>query len=153
MHFLVLSGPNLNMLGIREPEVYGTGTYKELVAFVQDICDKRGVEVEFFQTNHEGAIIDYLQSTAWKFDGIVFNPAAFTHTSVAIGDTLKYVPCPVVEVHLSDLTKREPFRQVSYIRGSCIGTAMGLGFGGYEKAVDMLLEHISNTEITGQRLR
>jgi 3-dehydroquinate dehydratase-2 len=146
MRFLVLSGPNLNMLGIREPEIYGSGTYKDLVAFVQDVCDKRNVEVEFYQTNYEGAIIDYLQSSTWKFDGLIFNPAAYTHTSVAIGDAVKLVPCPIVEVHLSDLTKREPFRQVSYIRGSCVGTVMGLGFRGYEKALDILLEHIAKNK-------
>ena len=146
MRFLVLSGPNLNMLGIREPEIYGSGTYKDLVAFVQDVCDKRNVEVEFYQTNYEGAIIDYLQSSTWKFDGLIFNPAAYTHTSVAIGDAVKLVPCPIVEVHLSDLTKREPFRQVSYIRGSCVGTVMGLGFHGYEKALDILLEHIAKNK-------
>jgi len=143
MRFLVLSGPNLNMLGVREPELYGRETYKDLMAFVQSVCDKHGIEVEFYQSNHEGRLIDVIQATGRKYDGMIFNPGAYTHTSIAIGDALKCITTPVVELHLTDVTKREAFRQISYVRDACIGTVMGEGFKGYETAVNMLLEHLN----------
>ena len=126
------------MLGIREKNIYGGGTYDELVAYISDYCKQNNIEADFFQSNHEGAIVDKIQGAMGVFDGIVINPAAYTHTSVAILDALKAVAIPAVEVHLSDVDKREDFRKISYVRGACIGTFSGLGFEGYIKAAELL---------------
>ncbi|MDD3410045.1 MAG: type II 3-dehydroquinate dehydratase [Eubacteriales bacterium] len=135
MKLFVINGPNLNMLGIREPAIYGAQTYAELVRCVQAAAAEAGVEVECFQSNHEGAIVDFIQSAYQRADGIVINPAAYTHTSVAILDALKAVALPAVEVHLSDVSSREPFRQVSYAGMACQKTIMGRGFAGYRDAI------------------
>ena len=138
MKLFVINGPNLNLLGVREPDIYGKKTYADLVAYVQDVCAREGVEVECFQSNHEGALVDIIQSALGKADCIVINPAAYTHTSVAILDALKAVALPAVEVHLSDVDAREPFRHVSYPAMACVAQVKGLGFAGYEKAVGLL---------------
>ena len=135
MNILVLNGPNLNLLGLREPSIYGTQNYEALVHFVQDVCKQENIECEIFQSNHEGALVDKIQAAYGVFDGIVINPAAYTHTSVAILDALKAVALPAVEVHLSDVSQREAFRQVSYAGMACVKTYMGLGFEGYRQAV------------------
>ena len=142
MKLFVINGPNLNLLGVREPDIYGKKTYADLVAYVQDVCAREGVEVECFQSNHEGALVDIIQSALGRADGIVINPAAYTHTSVAILDALKAVALPAVEVHLSDVDAREPFRHVSYPAMACIAQVKGLGFAGYEKAVLLLMERL-----------
>ena len=140
MKILVINGPNINMLGIREPEVYGAATYEDLVAYIKDAAAERGVAVDFFQSNHEGALVDEIQRAYFdQYDGIIINPAAYTHTSVALLDAVKAVNIPTVEVHISDVTKREDFRQVSYVRKACVGTVMGKGFDGYVEAMDVLL--------------
>lgn len=143
MKLFVLNGPNLNMLGIREPGIYGDQNYEALVQYVKDVCEREGIEVECFQSNHEGVLVDIIQSAYGKADGIVINPAAYTHTSVAILDALKAVSLPAVEVHLSDVSKREAFRHVSYPAMACIAQIKGLGFQGYEKAILMLKEHLN----------
>lgn len=135
MKILVINGPNINMLGIREPSVYGTQDYPALLAFIQKTASEEGMEVECFQSNHEGAIVDKIQSALSVFDGIVINPAAYTHTSIAILDALKAVSLPAVEVHLSDVSRREAFRQISYAGMACVKTYMGLGFEGYRQAL------------------
>ena len=140
MKLLVINGPNLNMLGIREPDIYGKRDYKALVALVEDTCTRLGVEVEVFQSNHEGAIVDRIQQAYGTMDAIVINPAAYTHTSVAILDALKAVGLPAVEVHLSDVSSREDFRQISYAGRACEKTIMGLGFEGYVEAIRYLKE-------------
>ena len=139
MKILVLNGPNLNMLGIREPAVYGTTNYATLVKMIEDYGKKESLEVEVFQSNHEGALVDKIQQ-AWfdKVDGIVFNPGAYTHTSIALLDALKAVQIPCVEVHISDVSKREQFRQVSYIREACFATISGHGLDGYIEAMAIL---------------
>jgi len=142
MKILVINGPNLNMLGIREKGIYGAETYDDLVRFVSGVCLELNVEAEFFQSNHEGSIVDAIQSAYGKFDGIVINPAAYTHTSIAILDALKAVNLPTVEVHLSDIYKREEFRHVSYVASACIKSVYGLGFEGYRLAVTVLKEHL-----------
>lgn len=142
MKILVINGPNINMLGLREPEIYGNRTYDFLLKYIKDYCDKNSVEVEFFQSNHEGAIVDKIQESYQKIDGIVINPAAYTHTSVAILDALKAVSIPTVEVHISAVDKREDFRQISYIRKYCIKTITGKGFDGYLEAVDELKNYL-----------
>ncbi len=141
MKILVINGPNLNMLGIREPAVYGRETYADLVRFIEDAAKEIGLEVEVYQSNHEGDIVTKIQEAYGKKDGIVINPAAYTHTSVAILDALKAVALPAVEVHISDVTKREDFRQISYARLACVKTFMGLGFEGYRQAMLYLKEH------------
>lgn len=143
MKLFVINGPNLNMLGVREPAVYGVQTYAQLEAFVRAVCVREGVAVECFQSNHEGALVDIIQSAYGAADGIVINPAAYTHTSVAILDALKAVALPAVEVHLSDVSRREAFRQVSYAGLACQKTIAGLGFGGYEEAILWLKAHIA----------
>ena len=131
------------MLGIREPQIYGSKTYEDLKTLVTDYAGKNGIDVSFFQSNHEGDLIDAIQKAYFeKVDGIVFNPAAYTHTSIAIADALKGTGTPTVEVHISDLSKREAFRQVSYIRDTVIGTVTGKGLDGYNIAIDMLMAHI-----------
>ena len=143
MKLFVLNGPNLNMLGIREPGIYGDRNYDALVAYVQDVCRRENIEVECFQSNHEGVLVDIIQSAYGKADGIVINPAAYTHTSVAILDALKAVNLPAVEVHLSDINEREPFRQISYPALACIAQIKGKGFYGYEEAILMLKEYLT----------
>ena len=140
MKLLVVNGPNINMLGVREKEVYGDGTYMDLCNLVDNYCREKDIEVEFFQSNHEGEIVDIIQNAYGNFDGIIINPAAYTHTSIAILDALKAVGIPTVEVHISDVKKREDFRQVSYIREYCKKSIIGFGFKGYLMAVDYLVE-------------
>lgn len=139
MKILVLNGPNMNMLGIRQPEVYGRETYQDLCAMIQAEADQLGTEVSFFQSNHEGALVDAIQQAYFdKVDGIIFNPAAYTHTSVALLDALKAVEIPTVEVHVSDPDSREEFRHVSYVRQACIATVKGKGLPGYLEAMQLL---------------
>lgn len=138
MNILVINGPNLNLLGIREPDLYGKEDYAALVALVEDTCAQEGIGVEVFQSNHEGAIVDKIQQALGTFDGIVINPAAYTHTSVAILDALKAVALPAVEVHLSDVDQREAFRHVSYAGMACETRFKGLGFQGYVEAIHYL---------------
>jgi len=139
MKLLVLNGPNLNMLGIREPAVYGKETYDDLCRMVKEHAEKRGVDVALYQSNHEGDLIDRIQLAYGNTDGIVINPGGYTHTSVALLDALKAVGIPTVEVHISDVGKREDFRQVSYIRSACIATIAGHGLNGYLEAMDLLI--------------
>ena len=142
MKILVLNGPNLNMLGIREPEVYGKQTYQDLCNLINNYCNENNIEIEIYQSNHEGDLVTMIQQAYFnKVDGIVFNPAAYTHTSIALLDALKSVNIPCVEVHISDVSKREDFRQVSYIRLACIKTIAGLGFDGYIKAIEELVNY------------
>ncbi len=141
MKILVINGPNLNMLGIREPNIYGSETYKDLCDLIENYANEKGIEVEIFQSNHEGVLVDKIQDAYLKFQGIVINPAAYTHTSVALLDALKLVGISTVEVHISDVSKREDFRQISYVREYCIATVAGLGFNGYLKAIDILMEN------------
>ena len=138
MKFLIINGPNLNLLGVREPDIYGKKTYADLVAYVEAVCAREGVEVECFQSNHEGALVDIIQSALGRADGIVINPAAYTHTSVAILDALKAVRLPAAEVHLTDIDAREPFRRVSYVGMACGAHFKGLGFEGYRRAIRWL---------------
>lgn len=145
MKLLIVNGPNLNLLGLREPDVYGTKSYAALVQYVQDACVEAGVECEVYQSNHEGDLVDKIQAAYGVFDGIVINPAAYTHTSVAILDALKAVALPAVEVHLSDVSKREAFRQVSYAGLACIKTYMGLGFEGYRQAIGFLKAYLERS--------
>ncbi len=141
MNILVINGPNLNMLGIREPALYGSGTYEALCNQIQAHCDAKGIGVEFYQSNHEGALVDRIQKAYFDgVDGIVINPGAYTHTSIALLDAVKSVCIPTVEVHISKVEEREAFRQVSYIRSACIATVTGKGFDGYTEAIDILLE-------------
>ncbi len=135
---LVINGPNLNMLGIREPEIYGHTTYVELEEKIRTWASELGVDVKLFQSNHEGDIIDEIQAAYGRFDGIIINPAGYTHTSVAIPDAVKAVGIPAVEVHISDIDKREDFRRTSYIRPVCIATVQGQGVEGYKKALEIL---------------
>ena len=139
MKFLVINGPNLNLLGLREPAIYGSQNYEALLSLVRTACDAEGIGVDFFQSNHEGAIVDAIQAAYGVYDGIVINPAAYTHTSVAILDALKAVGLPAVEVHLSDVKSREDFRQVSYAGMACEKTVMGKGFQGYVEAIEYLV--------------
>ncbi len=141
MKILVINGPNINMLGIREPDVYGKNTYADLCEFVKQSAEELGVEVELFQSNHEGSIVDRIQEAYGNIDGIVINPAAYTHTSVAILDALKAVSIPAVEVHISDVAAREDFRQISYAGMACVKTYKGLGFEGYREAMKFLTEY------------
>ncbi len=139
MKIFVINGPNLNMLGIREPAIYGSGTYKSLVEMIEKNCRENGDECEFFQSNHEGALVDEIQRAYFDgADGIVINPGAYTHTSIALLDAVKAVKLPVVEVHISDVDARESFRKTSYIRAACIATVSGEGFPGYLHACDIL---------------
>ena len=143
MKFLVINGPNLNMLGLREPSIYGERSYKALVELIERVCEDEGIQVEVFQSNHEGAIVDKIQAAYGVFDGIIINPAAYTHTSVAILDALKAVSIPAVEVHISDVSTRESFRQVSYAGMACVKTYMGHGFEGYAMAIRYLKGYLS----------
>ena len=141
---LVLNGPNLNLLGIREPSIYGAMTYPELCDFIQKDADQLGVEVKFFQSNHEGAIIDAIHGAYDKMDGIIINAGAYTHYSYAILDALKSVGLPAAEVHISDIEHREPFRKISVIRPACCVCISGRGFQGYLDAMRALLDFIQN---------
>lgn len=141
MKILVINGPNINMLGIREKAIYGSESYDDLCALIEKHAEETGVEVKLFQSNHEGDIVDEIQQAYKKFDGIVINPAAYTHTSIAISDALSAVSIPTVEVHISDVSKREDFRQISYVRSVAKKTVMGRGFSGYLEAMDFLLEN------------
>jgi 3-dehydroquinate dehydratase-2 len=138
VHILVINGPNLNLLGIREPAIYGRGTYDDLCALIRQHADALGVTAEFFQSNHEGALVDAIQGAYGRADGIVINPGAYTHTSVALLDAVKAVGIPTVEVHISDPDTREPFRRISFIRAACAATIKGRGFQGYLDALDLL---------------
>ena len=141
MKLLVINGPNLNMLGIREPSLYGTGTYDALLDKIRKYCQEKDISVAFYQSNHEGALVDRIQAAYYDgIDGIVINPGAYTHTSIALLDAVKAVGIPTVEVHISKVEEREAFRQVSYIRAACVATITGKGFDGYLEAIDILLE-------------
>lgn len=140
MKILIINGPNLNLLGIREPGIYGKNTFSDLLALLNDTGKALGVEVEQYQSNHEGDLVDKIQWAYGKIDGIVINPAAYTHTSVAILDALKAVSIPAVEVHISDVDAREPFRQISYAGRACEKAIKGHGFAGYREAMEYLVE-------------
>ena len=141
MNILVLNGPNINMLGIREPKIYGKENYATLLSKIQKHANERGITVKIKQSNHEGVLVDEIQAAYAVYDGIVINPAAYTHTSVALLDALKAVGLPTVEVHISDVSKREAFRQISYVREACIATISGHGTDGYLEAIDILMEN------------
>lgn len=143
MKILVINGPNLNMLGIREPNIYGKTTYADLETMITDYCDKKNIEVKIFQSNHEGDIVDEIQKAYRIFDGIIINPAAYTHTSIAILDAMKSVALPAVEIHISDVTQREGFRQISYAGMACFEHIIGKGTNGYLIAIDRLEEHLN----------
>ena len=145
MKILVNNGPNLNMLGIREPDIYGKQTFAELLNLLEGWASEENIELEQFQSNHEGVLVDKIQAAYGVFDGIVINPAAYTHTSVAILDALKAVAIPAVEVHISDVDSREPFRQISYAGLACIKTIKGQGFDGYRQAILYLKEYLGTT--------
>ena len=142
MKLLIINGPNLNMLGIREPDIYGREDYASLEAYIREACQACGFDCEIRQSNHEGDIVDYIQQAYGTADGIVINPAAYTHTSVAILDALKAVALPAVEVHLSDVSAREPFRQISYAGMACLKTYAGHGFEGYRLAIEWLRAYL-----------
>lgn len=144
MKILVINGPNLNMLGIREPDIYGRKTYDDLLLYIKEEADRLGVAVEFYQSNHEGDIVDKIQSAYGNTDGIVINPAAYTHTSIAIPDALKAVGIPTVEVHISDISSREAFRRISYVSPVALKTIAGKGFEGYILAMNELISHCKN---------
>ena len=135
MKILVINGPNINMLGIREPGIYGKQTFADLLNLIQQTAQEEGLEIEQYQSNHEGCLVDKIQAAYGVFDGIVINPAAYTHTSVAILDALKAVAIPAVEVHISDVDSREPFRKISYAGMACVKTIKGQGFDGYRQAI------------------
>lgn len=141
MKILVINGPNLNMLGIREPAVYGRQTYEDLCNLIEEHAKAVNCEVSIRQSNHEGDLVDMIQEAYGKMDGIVINPGAYTHTSVAILDAVKAVGIPTVEVHISDVASREDFRQISYIRQACIATITGQGLNGYIQAMDLLINN------------
>lgn len=149
MKFLVINGPNLNMLGIREPGIYGSRDYSELCNIIKSTCSECNIEYEIFQSNHEGAIVDKIQEAYGNIDGIIINPAAYTHTSVAILDALKAVSIPTVEVHISDVSEREAFRQISYVSYIAIRTIMGQGLDGYRQAILYLMQYLNKNKIHG----
>ena len=143
MKFLIINGPNLNLLGLREPDIYGRQDYAALCDLCRQTCAENGIEAELFQSNHEGAIVDAIQAAYGRVDGIVINPAAYTHTSIAILDALKAVAIPAVEVHISDVKAREDFRQISYAGRACQKTYMGLGLEGYRQAILWLKDYLT----------
>ena len=147
MKIKVINGPNLNMLGIREPGIYGSTGYDELVSMIEAHAKEKNIEVKVVQSNHEGTLVDEIQDCYGKFDGIVINPGAYTHTSIAILDAAKAVAIPVVEIHISDVDAREDFRKISYIRNACIATVSGPGLKGYLEAMDILLEKENDSKI------
>lgn len=142
MKLLVINGPNINMVGIREPGIYGNDSYQALLDLCKKTCDEQQVDVEFFQSNHEGALVDKIQEAYGKIDGIVINPAAYTHTSIAILDALKAVGIPTVEIHISKVEDREAFRQISYPGMACFKTITGEGIQGYKHAIEALIEKL-----------
>ena len=154
MKLLVINGPNLNMLGIREKEVYGSESYEDLISYIGSEADRRGISAVCLQSNHEGQIIDWIQQAFFeKYDGIVINPGGYTHTSIAILDALKATAIPAVEVHLSDVSAREPFRQISYAGMACVHTFKGLGFEGYRQAILYLKDYCdSNAAGAAERI-
>ena len=147
MKLLVINGPNLNLLGLREPAIYGSQNYEALLALIRTACDAEGIEVGFVQSNHEGTIVDAIQAAYGVYDGIIINPAAYTHTSIAILDALKAVALPAVEVHLSDVSERETFRHISYPAMACIAQIKGKGFAGYEEAILLLKEYVQGRRV------
>ena len=149
MKFLIINGPNLNLLGLREPDIYGKQDFHALEEFIRESCRAEGIEPVLFQSNHEGAIVDTIQAAYGQVDGIVINPAAYTHTSVAILDALKAVRIPAVEVHLSDIAQRESFRQISYAGMACIKSFIGLGFEGYRQAILYQKNYLSDPDQQG----
>ena len=147
MKIYVINGPNLNMLGIREPDKYGTATYESVVKMISDHCEGLGITPVFYQSNHEGCLVDKIQEAYFEgADGIVINPGAYTHTSIALLDAVKSTMLPCVEIHISKVEEREDFRQVSYIRAACIKTITGHGVAGYTEAVDHLYDYINKNE-------
>ena len=146
LKILVINGPNINLLGIREPETYGTKSYKDLLGFIEAAAGEAGLEAECFQSNSEGDIVDKIQQAYGVFHGMLINPAAYTHTSIAIPDAIKAVGIPTVEVHLSDISKREAYRRISYTSEACFATVMGKGFEGYREAIFALREKLHKTE-------
>ena len=144
MKIKVINGPNINMLGIREPGIYGSENYEILCNNIKDFARNNNIDVELYQSNHEGDLVDQIQDCYGKFDGIVINPGAYTHTSIAILDAAKAVKIPIVEVHISKVEEREDFRQVSYIRAACVKTITGHGINGYIEAMQFLLENYKN---------
>lgn len=150
MNILVINGPNLNMLGIREPEIYGRDTYEDLCRQIREEADRLGVQVSLFQSNHEGALVDAIQGAYQKQDGLIINPAAYTHTSIALLDAVKAVGIPTIEVHLSDPETREPFRRISYLRPACLDTVKGLGFDSYLAALRRLVSHCRSLKETSR---
>lgn len=147
MKILVLNGPNMNLLGKREPEIYGSRTYEDLIELVGSYCRDRGIECDFFQSNHEGDIIDRIQEADGAYDGIVINPAAYTHTSVAIGDALRAVSVPAVEVHVSDPDERDDFRRINFVRDAVIATVSGRSLEGYTEAISILEEKTVDSKV------
>ncbi len=143
MKILVLNGPNINLLGIREPEIYGRVSYASLLELIQAHCEAKNIQVQCFQSNHEGDLVDQIQAAYGKYDGIVINPAAYTHTSVALLDAVKAVSIPTVEVHISDVDARDEFRRISYIRAACVAVISGRGIQGYLDAIDLLAARAS----------
>ena len=140
MKILVINGPNINMLGIREPKIYGKETYENLLTSVTEYAQNKNIEIETYQSNHEGALVDAIQQAYGRIDGIVINPGAYTHTSIALLDAVKAVGIPTVEVHISKVEERESFRQISYIRNACLATVTGKGIAGYLEAIDILIQ-------------
>lgn len=143
MNLLIINGPNLNMLGLREPDHYGKETYQDLINKIESYCKEKDIYCECYQSNHEGCLVDKIQEAYGKFDGIVINPGAYTHTSIALLDAVKSVSIPTVEVHISKVEEREDFRQISYIRLACVKTITGLGTDGYLKGIDFLVDYLS----------
>lgn len=143
MKLLVLNGPNINMLGVREPDIYGRTTYADLVKTIEEVCAREGIEVECLQSNHEGQLVDWIQGAYQRVDGIVMNPAAYTHTSIAILDALKAVGLPAVEIHISNIYEREEFRHHSYPGMACVKTIYGHGVKGYEEAILFLKDYLN----------
>ena len=141
MKYLVINGPNINLLGTRETEIYGKENYEALTRYIYFEAEELGVDVDFFQSNHEGDIVDKIQVARTEYDGIVINPAAYTHYSIAIADALRAVNIPAVEVHLTDITSREEYRRVSVTKDACIDQIVGLGFEGYIKALETLINY------------
>lgn len=146
MKILVLNGPNINMLGIREPDIYGKEDFNTLCETVKLHAEQKGIEVKLYQSNHEGCLVDEIQNAYGNFDGIVINPGAYTHTSIALLDAVKAVGIPTVEVHISDVSKREAFRQISYIREACVKTIAGYSIAGYTEALDFLWEILNDSK-------
>ncbi len=142
-HFLIINGPNINLLGIREPDIYGTENYETLIQKILSHAEEKDIHVDFYQSNHEGDLVDKIQQAYFSHtDGIVINPAAYTHTSIALLDALKAVAIPAIEVHLSDVETREDYRKISYVREACLSTISGKGIDGYLQAMDQLISYL-----------